>query len=67
MVGEEDSFALGVGHEPVQFRAPSFRAGDSRVNAFSGDGQAAALAVFAQLSQLHLGRLAVVRRADSGV
>ena len=58
---------VGIGHEPVQFGPPIFRAGDSRVHVFSGDRPAAALTVLAQLAQLHLGRLAVVRRADSRV
>src|SRR5579884_431752 len=35
-----------IGHEPVQFRPPVFRARDSDIHVFSSDSPAAALAVF---------------------
>src|SRR5215470_3773704 len=58
---------VGIGHQPVQFGPSVFRPADSRINVLPGDSPAAPLAALAQLAQLHLRGLPIVRCADSRV
>jgi hypothetical protein len=53
---------MRVGHEFVQLRAFLFRAGNPQVYELGRDCPAAAIAILAQLVQLHLGRLTVTNR-----